>query len=253
MSLSTREGLERALVERPEDLVLHSAYADLLMEEGDPRGEYIQIRLALEDRTLPAEEARRLNVRSLAMQNVYRDVWLGELTDAAGQSMLIWHRGWLNTVTFQPLNMSRMRAFRDCMVTRMTQGVLIDGIVDIDQVECRLELREFFRYLSDCPLAYLTIRETDLGDSGLGELIDAGLMRRLEFLFLLNCGITDTGAIELAEHPDTPRLQHLAIDNNLLSEVGIDALRAIGFVVTGPQWADHDPDRTQGFGMDIPY
>lgn len=246
MSLSTREGLERALVERPEDLKLHSAYADLLMEEGDPRGEYIQLRLALEDRKIPVEEARRLNVRSLAMQTEHRDTWLGPMATETQRCMLIWHRGWLNTVTFQPLTIARMRAFQQSTVTQMTQGILIDGIEDVDSVESRHELRNMFNYLSECPLAYLTIRETHLGDIGVSDLIETGLLRRLEFLFLLNCSITDSGAVALARNPDTPRLQHLAIDNNLLSEVGVDALRDVGFTVTGPQWADQDPDRTRG-------
>ena len=253
MSLSTREALERALVQRPDDVALHAAYADLLMEEGDPRGEYIQMRLALEDRSLPTEEARRLNVSSLTMLTKHRDAWLGDLSTETERSMLIWHRGWLNTVTFQPLTIERMHAFQQCPVTRMTQGILIDGVEDLDEVENHKELNDFFLYLSDCPLAYLTIREKHLGDQGVSMLIEAGLLRRLEFLFLLDCGITDSGAVELARCPDMPRIQHLSIDNNQLSEVGIDALREIGFVVSGPQWADRNPDRTNGYDMDIPF
>jgi uncharacterized protein (TIGR02996 family) len=44
-----QESLERALVENPEDLTAHSAYADYLMEQSDSRGEFIQVQLALED------------------------------------------------------------------------------------------------------------------------------------------------------------------------------------------------------------
>jgi uncharacterized protein (TIGR02996 family) len=44
-----REALEAALVENPDDLAAHRAYADHLMELGDPRGEFIQVQLALED------------------------------------------------------------------------------------------------------------------------------------------------------------------------------------------------------------
>src|SRR5262249_26322288 len=49
---SLREALEAALTENPDDLAAHMAYADLLSEEGDPRGEFSQVQLALEDESL---------------------------------------------------------------------------------------------------------------------------------------------------------------------------------------------------------
>ena len=44
-----RAALEAALAEDFDDLAAHAAYADLLTEMGDPRGELIQVQLALED------------------------------------------------------------------------------------------------------------------------------------------------------------------------------------------------------------
>src|SRR2546425_1209332 len=44
-----RRSLEDALAEDPDDLATHMAYADHLVELGDPRGEFIQVQLALED------------------------------------------------------------------------------------------------------------------------------------------------------------------------------------------------------------
>src|SRR5215211_1834830 len=38
-----QHSLEEAIVEAPDDLAVHSAYADYLMERGDPRGELIQV------------------------------------------------------------------------------------------------------------------------------------------------------------------------------------------------------------------
>src|SRR5436190_22265883 len=52
----TRRALEQALAEDPDDLAAHSAYADLLVELGDPRGEFIQVQLALEREGLDAAE-----------------------------------------------------------------------------------------------------------------------------------------------------------------------------------------------------
>src|SRR5215472_15320381 len=41
-----QKSLEQALADSPDDLGAHSAYADYLMEQGDPRGEFIQVQLA---------------------------------------------------------------------------------------------------------------------------------------------------------------------------------------------------------------
>src|SRR5262249_5265412 len=41
--------LEEALAEDPDDRAAHAAYADHLAERGNPRGELIQVQLALED------------------------------------------------------------------------------------------------------------------------------------------------------------------------------------------------------------
>src|SRR5436189_1708872 len=40
---------ERALVENPDDPAGWSAYADYLVEQGSPRGEFMQVQIALED------------------------------------------------------------------------------------------------------------------------------------------------------------------------------------------------------------
>ena len=58
MSLE-RRSLEAALVEHPDDLAKHSAYADYLTEQGDPCGEFIQTQLALEDELRPMLERAR--------------------------------------------------------------------------------------------------------------------------------------------------------------------------------------------------
>src|SRR5262245_52486862 len=73
-----REALEQALVENPDDLAAHSAYADYLVEQGDPRGEFIQVQLALE-RPLPGAERKRLHQREEELLAAHEREWLGEL------------------------------------------------------------------------------------------------------------------------------------------------------------------------------
>jgi uncharacterized protein (TIGR02996 family) len=74
-----QQSLEDALVENPDDLAAHSASADYLMEHGDPRGEFIQVQLALEDPRQPATERTRLRKREAALLKQHGRQWLGDL------------------------------------------------------------------------------------------------------------------------------------------------------------------------------
>lgn len=91
---SLRDALEAALVENPEDLATHYAYADYLQEQGDPRGEFIQVQLALEDPQRSEAERRKLQARSDELLNEHEREWLGILADdllANGEGL---RRGW---------------------------------------------------------------------------------------------------------------------------------------------------------------
>src|SRR5260370_431792 len=71
-----QQSLEQALAENPDDLAAHSAYADYLMEQGDPRGELIQLQLALEDPKRPAPERKKLQQREAAALKKHRGLLL---------------------------------------------------------------------------------------------------------------------------------------------------------------------------------
>jgi uncharacterized protein (TIGR02996 family) len=75
----TRAALEAALAENPDDLATHMAYADHLAEQGDPRGEFIQVQLALEDPTRKAAERKKLQQRERQLLDAHEREWLGEL------------------------------------------------------------------------------------------------------------------------------------------------------------------------------
>jgi uncharacterized protein (TIGR02996 family) len=81
MSASSRlrEALESALVEGPDDLATHMAYADHLVETGDPRGEFIQVQLALEDPKRKRAERKQLQRRERELLDAHEREWLGEL------------------------------------------------------------------------------------------------------------------------------------------------------------------------------
>jgi uncharacterized protein (TIGR02996 family) len=75
----TRAALEAALADNPDDLATHMAYADHLAEQGDPRGEFIQVQLALEDPSRSAPERKNLRQRERKLLKAHERQWLGEL------------------------------------------------------------------------------------------------------------------------------------------------------------------------------
>jgi uncharacterized protein (TIGR02996 family) len=79
--LSLRDALESALVENPDDLATHYAYADYLQEQGDPRGEFIQLQLALEDPQRNEAERRQLQARANELLQEHHREWLGNLAE----------------------------------------------------------------------------------------------------------------------------------------------------------------------------
>ncbi len=74
-----REAFERAILENPDDVASYSAYADWLQEQGDPRGEFIAVQLALEDESRPKDTRDGLKVRETELLKAHEREWLGEL------------------------------------------------------------------------------------------------------------------------------------------------------------------------------
>jgi uncharacterized protein (TIGR02996 family) len=74
-----RAALEASLAEDPDDRATRMAYADLLTEQGEPRGEFVRVQLALEDESLPAGERRKLQAREKQLLKEHEREWLGPL------------------------------------------------------------------------------------------------------------------------------------------------------------------------------
>src|SRR5262249_2145263 len=99
----------------PDDRVSHSAYADYLMEQNDPRGEFIRVQLALEDATLPGAERTRLKAREAELLANHQKEWLGPLEPFVRPTPPLWGppdglrimvhfaRGWIDRVELDQL------------------------------------------------------------------------------------------------------------------------------------------------------
>jgi uncharacterized protein (TIGR02996 family) len=146
--------LEQALVAAPDDLAAHHAYADYLQEQGDPRGELIAVQLALEDEARPPAERKPLQEREAALLAQHSREWLGTLApfvldqEGVGEWAVqndrghaaSFARGWVDSLRLFEITSETARALREAPPT--------------------LRL-----------LRHLYIRESELDDPGLEELV----------------------------------------------------------------------------------
>jgi uncharacterized protein (TIGR02996 family) len=135
-----REALEGALFANPDDLASHMAYADWLAEQGDPRGELIQVQLALEDEGKPADERKKLQQREQELLGAHQRVWLGGLAPALLDEKNIsayrrqqgyisrcrWARGWVEDLYLWRIDLPTARALADCPTARLLRRLHID-------------------------------------------------------------------------------------------------------------------------------
>ncbi len=80
-SATEAEAFEASLRENPNDLAGWCAYADYLAEQGDPRGEFMQTQLALEDESRPKAERDALKKKEAALLKKHEREWVGEWAD----------------------------------------------------------------------------------------------------------------------------------------------------------------------------
>jgi uncharacterized protein (TIGR02996 family) len=75
------EALEAAVREGPHDRAAHAALADWLAEHGDPRGELMQVQIALGDESVPAQRRKQLAAREKALLKKHEREWVGAWAD----------------------------------------------------------------------------------------------------------------------------------------------------------------------------
>jgi uncharacterized protein (TIGR02996 family) len=141
--------LEQALADNPDDLAAHAAYADHLNERGDPRGELIQVQLALEDESKPAAERQRLQAREKQLLDAHQRQWLGglaryfldmpDLSDWQKQhglyNRLRFARGWIDALHIYQLSKGLAKAFRVSPLLRLLRELTVESTYDEDADE----------------------------------------------------------------------------------------------------------------------
>jgi uncharacterized protein (TIGR02996 family) len=129
-----QRGLEADLADSPDDLATHAAYADLLMERGDPRGEFIQVQLALEDKSLSDADHQRLKRREQELLEAHQNEWLGRLAPHLSDAEFHFRRGWLNQLALNNLSLPLARALRDAPEARLLRDLTMEDARADDQI-----------------------------------------------------------------------------------------------------------------------
>ena len=122
-----REALESALRENPDDLAAAMAWADHAAEQGDPRGEFAQVQIALEDPSRTAPQREELAARERELLEKHKYDWFGPLaglfdgTEMFGMeyssprdNQFLFVRGWLDTLLIDCISPSLVEALRKC-------------------------------------------------------------------------------------------------------------------------------------------
>ena len=143
-----RRALEAELVANPDDVATHAAYADLLEEMGDPRGEFIQVQLMLEDGEFDPAQRQELRRREAELLTAHQTEWLGGL----GPLLLGPHeydqyhpkdhvhrfsfrRGWLDSLKLGNLTFLMGRALARTPVARLLRELVIENAYDDSRLE----------------------------------------------------------------------------------------------------------------------
>jgi uncharacterized protein (TIGR02996 family) len=137
---STGTVLEKALFDDPDDVAALSAYADWLSQEGDPRGEFIQVQLALEDVARSPAERKPLQKREQELLKARARAWLDKLApfllDQQGVSeyrreqggfQFTFARGWLDQIRTIELSVAFARALAQSPQCRLMRRLSIEG------------------------------------------------------------------------------------------------------------------------------
>jgi uncharacterized protein (TIGR02996 family) len=241
-----REGLLRAVCQRPEDDAPRLRYAECLEATGDAndslRAEFIRVQCELTRSDLPDDRWAELQERKEAL-DPYRDRWADELPklDGVRWNAIDFRRGFVWDVwcddeeafrrhaptifasaPIQSLSFMRLRSVRPVVevpeFSRITRLILDDFRLGPAEAQTLAESQNAVN------LTALHLSRNRFGDAGARALAASPRLRRLDNLDLGHNRIGDDGVAALAGSPVVASLSHLGLAGNLLTNVGALAL-----------------------------
>jgi uncharacterized protein (TIGR02996 family) len=219
----THETFLRAIFDNPDDDVARMAYADWLLEQGDPasaaRGEFIHVQCQLARRSegggslddwADADRSPRLLERAQELLLAHGEEWAKPL--ASRVRTYQFRRGFIDEVSVDANHF-------------LGHAETILALAPIQRVRF---ITPWSPAVADCPhlarLSGIDLQRLSMGDAGLRIVLSSPHLTRLRYLDLSSDYITDRGARLLADSPWLARLTHLNLGYNHLTLDGVKSL-----------------------------
>jgi uncharacterized protein (TIGR02996 family) len=178
--MTPADALLRAILDKPDDDTPRLVYADWLEEQGDPRGDFIRVQVALSRLDEDAPEREQLQQRERALLEAHRDEWLGGVADLVTEPHFA--RGFVERASLGT------RQF-------LTHAPKLFALTPLREVKLlRLsQTRDGAAELADCP--YLgRLRGLDFANSAVGDDRLATVLRSPHVAGLTTLRLAGTGA-----------------------------------------------------------
>jgi uncharacterized protein (TIGR02996 family) len=144
-AVSEAEAFERALAADPDDEAGWHAFADYLAERGDPRGQFMQVQIALENESLSKAGRDALKKEEAKLLKKHQREWLGPLTafTVDAEPVPFWRggkdakrapvthrfaRGWLSRIEFHDLTVAEARALALAAQARLLRELVVEQV-----------------------------------------------------------------------------------------------------------------------------
>ena len=136
-----QDELEKRIIDGDDDIQAFSVLADYLIEQGDPRGEFIQVQLALEDANLAQEKRQRLEIRESTLLTEHQRGWLGSLAPVLLEDQKTWtspdyafRRGYLHSLILRDLTEDLVATLVSGSEARFIQKLSLFHCLDDDNL-----------------------------------------------------------------------------------------------------------------------
>lgn len=228
--------LVASILERPLDDTPRLIAADTLMEQGDPRGEFIMLQCRLAERGVPPDERVLLKARATALAKEHRASWTAHAKGLRSEL----RRGMIDELEGDAAELARHGdLFAREPITRLTvNGLTADNVATVAGAGAfarvvRLTIRgslggagaallaEALRARSS-PLVSLNVGQTGLDSAGVTAL--AGALAGCRSLALTSNAIGDAGVVAVAKAKSLASLTTLFLTDTSVSDEGIESL-----------------------------
>jgi uncharacterized protein (TIGR02996 family) len=235
--MSTRSVLLAAIIADPDSRAARQVYADLLQEEGDPRGDFIATQLARSALKTRAG-VKALLAREEELLKKHRKKWIAFA--AAKGARWEFRDGFAEKLSLDAADLVRAGAaiFATEPVVELSVWK-IDGLAPVLALPGLARIRHLtlarsrlsaddIAALAASPhlgaVELLDLSESGLGDDGLATLARSHAFPRLRDLRLRSCELGPAGIVALVDAPWAPGLAALDLFINDIGDTGARAL-----------------------------